>query len=174
MNILRQADKAWHSVKLGTGSSSIGRAGCLLTCLAQASCNVGKQLTPPELNTLGLAASAFRGSNAIVRALAACAGFDADPARRVNAVQGVKAMRDALDAALATGQALVGVTHDDDPATDHWILASKRNAFGFECSDPATGQWVMLGANLECETVWAGARKHYRSTSVVPLVLRTG
>lgn len=49
--IYSQRDQHWAAITLGTGNTTIGQEGCLMTCAAQMLTECGKVVNPLDLNT---------------------------------------------------------------------------------------------------------------------------
>lgn len=142
MTYLRQGDPRWSAFKLGTGTSTIGASGCLITCLCEAARRFGTDpvLDPGELNRRGKLANAFRGSSAIIPTLAPCAGLEAPRAWRVMNADGDGALRAAIVGALESDRlAILHVNHDADEAGDHFVLGLKLEGDVVRFADPSSG-----------------------------------
>ena len=176
MKAFLQADPLWSKKKLGHGSATIGRAGCLLCAIAQAACIAGKPTNPNLLNQLGQQTpGCFAGSNTVIPALAKAAGLVADTSRRVNAVQGADALKAALTSAISAGElALLHVDHGGSDAGDHWILAIEAADGGYLCTDSATGGTVVIGPDLDGVTRWGKVDKRYHVRAVFPFTAASG
>lgn len=60
MKLYSQRDSQWASIKLGKSESTIGEAGCLITCIGMAS-----DLTPKEVNTRLLSVDGYTNGNLV-------------------------------------------------------------------------------------------------------------
>lgn len=191
---LRQADAAWTKDQLGIGSSTIGRAGCLLTSLCIAAQQVrdgvdDAPILPDHANNLARNAGAFVGSGLIVEKAAPLFGFSAP---RIDRVDGDKARLRAclkdLFGVPGGHMALLHVDRDEgaangDPEADHWILGLRgemvdvydepmlpRVSWDIVCADPATGEECRINVDtLQGTTTWGVAKKLFQVRSVQPL-----
>lgn len=172
---LRQGAPQWKDQLLGMGPSTIGRSGCLLTAITQASrVLAGGELLPPTLNDWGRAGGGFSGSRAIIHKLAELAALQAPPAMRTGG--STEQLRLALLSALRMKWlALLHVDHDSalvhgDPEGDHWILALREVPEWVLCADPATGQQVAIRLDsLTGASSWASGIRKYSVRTVVPI-----
>ncbi len=180
MTVLWQGDKRWGKTKLGEGGSTIGKAGCLLTCLAQAlrHMHLDDDATPATVQDHALQAGGrpFRGPSAIIADVAIANGLLV--AGRVNEAEGQSALRDAIAGAVELGHvALMHVDHDEerggDHDADHWVLATDvvRGDEGDDdvvvYTDSATADEGTLSLRtLTGVAVWAGAPRTYRVRAV--------
>lgn len=179
MKALGQGDKRWSKTKLGEGGSTIGVAGCLVTCIAQAlrEFAVDTEATPLTVQAKALAwpVRAFRGAAAVIAEVAAANGLRV--AERVNEVEGQVMLAGVLASALKVGKlALLHVDHDVDRGgdvdADHWVLAVEwREVEGGDpvilYRDPATGDdGTLSGRTLTGPTVWGTKPRIYRVRAV--------
>lgn len=125
MSVLRQSDPRWTGHKLGVGSSTFGRAGCLLFCLDNARARIrGLANDPVELNQLGVDHDCFDGSSAFTERLAGVGGMVCGPRFE----SPVDVMAKAIVSYLASGRLILAhVDHDStlpkgDAEADHWVL----------------------------------------------------
>jgi hypothetical protein len=161
---LRQGDARWRSEILGDSqATTIGQAGCLLVCLAEARLRLLKvDADPVGLNTLGRLHRCFSGAGAIVDKLAKQAGL----ACGVRIAGDLEVMRAVIvQALLASGAVLLHVDHDSkrpggDVAADHWVLGISLGPDGrIAFCDPATGAIGHLGlASLSAPSGWRDKR----------------
>ncbi len=164
MTVLRQADARWTAHKLGVGSSTFGRAGCLLFCLDNARARIkGVPLDPVGLNQLGVEHDCFDGSGAFIERLAAQAGLVAGPRFE----QSVDVMAKALVGYLASGRLILGhVDHDStkpkgDPEADHWVLIHLLAGQTFIYDDPAFGaQGGLVMSSLTAPSAYRDGRPY--------------
>ena len=164
---LRQADPRWSKAILGFGPGTIGRYGCVLTCLCQAAAFLrGMELLPPHLNAMGQGKQAFKGELIIWSAIQGPAGLDIKSI--VSGADVGPAIRSAL---VAKGCCLLHVDHKNDERGDHWILAHSLSDVGdFICSDPATGDDVVISKDtLRGATTWVNEPKVYTVRAARPV-----
>lgn len=163
--LIRQGDSKWKHDRLGDGTSTIGRAGCLLCCLTEAANRLGTiaHRDPRDVNVLGRTAGAFSGSNALTEKLGRCVGLQVDP--RIDGPADV--LSKIVQAKLAMHKLLLlHVDHDStkakgDPEADHWVLAIEQNGNSIVYVDPATGALGMLSAaSLFGESGWSDKRPY--------------
>ena len=173
MRALWQGDKRWGKAKLGEGGSTFGKAGCVVTCLAQAMRQMGvdNEATPLTVQAKAFAAGGepFRGPNAITGVVAAANGMVC--ADRVSEVEGAAAMQLAIGEALVDGTALLHVDHDQDrggtPEADHWVLAVRLDGDDVVYLDPATADEGRLQLRtLTGPSLWDGVPRVYRVRGV--------
>lgn len=159
---LRQGDARWRSEILGdSAATTIGQAGCLLVCLAEARARLLKvDGDPVGLNTSGRLHRCFSGAAAITDKLAKVAGLACGP--RIDG--DLEVMRDCIVEALLRGSSavLLHVDHNQKDGGDHWVLAPPGGlgADGrIAYCDPATGKLGHLGlASLSAPSGWRDAR----------------
>lgn len=152
------------SHQLGTGSSTFGKAGCLLYCLDNARHRLtGHSLDPVGLNALGVAGDCFDGSNAYTEKLAKVAGLKCGP--RVDKSVGL--MSSMINAYLASGRLILGhVDHDStkpkgDPEADHFILIHTHAGLTYVYDDSATGQMGgLVVGTLTAPSAWRDHRPY--------------
>ena len=170
-----QGDPRWGKRFLGNSSTTIGRAGCLLTTLVMASNTLlGDDLTPDAGNVLVTDAGGFSGANLILEKAAAAFGLrapDKDRIRKGSVVQ----MRAKIDDALRRGGfAIVHVDKDDNDVTktgDHFVLIHSKSANGvYAAADSAPGKDTMIdAATLTGTAMWDKTPKHYTIVGVAPV-----
>lgn len=166
----KQADPRWSAAVLGFGPSTIGRAGCLLTCLCEAARMLrGVEMPPPLLNAAGIDRKAFLHSMALTKELGALAGLVVGDKQTGD----VPTMRGAIAESLRSGGlSIAHVDHTGDAFGDHFVLIvdDGHDASGFRrmrYADPATGRDAEIdGLNLEGATTWGARIKTYRVRSV--------
>ncbi len=174
MNFVQGA-RAWRTLLVGVGRSTMHQAGCLVCCVAEAAVRQGTAPTmdPPTLNALGVTASAFVGSNAVVPLLAPCAGLQAPRDRRAVRANGDDEIRKAIRRALGEGWGVIlHVNHDDDPDGDHFLygfaFAPSAGQELVSYADPATGKEGTISLDtLEGAATWG--RSTYRVVGAVPI-----
>ena len=156
---LRQGDARWRSEILGDSpATTIGQAGCLLICLAEARARLLKaEADPVGLNTSGRLHRCFSGAGAIVDKLAKVAGLACGP-RIAGDLEVMRAV--IVQALLASGAVLLHVDHDQKGGGDHWVLGVGLGPDGrIAYTDPATGKIGHLGlASLSAPSGWRDAR----------------
>lgn len=166
----RQADPRWSADVLGFGPATIGKAGCMLTVLCEASRELRDVETlPPLLNRAGINRRAFVHSSALTQQLGEIAGLKVGE----KIVGDASLLRGHIGEALRNGgRVILHVDHTGDMTGDHFVLAlrEERDASGFRrlvYADPATGrEGQMDGVNLEGVTTWGARVKTYRVRSV--------
>ena len=176
---LWQADPRWSTLMLGHGPARIGRAGCLLTILTEAARILAGRhgLLPPHANeqlrqTPGAFVAAgtdIRGDSLVVEVAARALGMESPQSERVDGDN--EALREAIEAALLRGLAILHVNHDDDISGDHFILANGRGEGGtVEALDPALARTVVLSwPELTADVHWNKKPKHYTVVAVRPI-----
>jgi len=180
--VLFQNDKRWGSMLLGEGPSTIGKGGCLLTCLTMAARELGTHpgVIPPHVNQRLVAAGAFDGDLLRVHDAAEALGLVAPLFERVSLDDDQKpAEREDLAAALSlamkAGLAILHVDHDSakargDAQGDHFVLAVKLEKGDVLCLDPAVGRVVLGYPELDGLAVWKpGDIRTYRVRAVRPI-----
>lgn len=188
---LWQADFRWGGIKCGGGPSTLGRGGCLVTCLTEAARLLTGRTTllPPHVNNACIRAKAFDwqrnkagdpilnqesgkkilGDNLILDAAAKLYGLECPLSERVVVPLGEdrKPLVDSLTEMLRRGYAIVHVDHDSttpggDLAPDHFILATGIDGHGVVCADPALARSVDLYMpNLDNPTLLWGKIKKH-------------
>ena len=184
--LLRQADHRWAAKQLGKGTFTIGRAGCLLTCLTMAANRLClSDLTPVDADVLCTTAGAFNGSLLVVSKAAEVLGLSAPEAARVRAKPGDPHITNTIrDVLRQDGLAIIHVDHDSTkptgaPEGDHFVLAFRlvKPDIGpehYECADPAPGTVVWLDtAKCEGTSKWGKQFKQYKATGVIPVWRKT-
>lgn len=157
-----QRDERWSGERLGFGPRTIGRWGCLLTCMAMSLGRFGEQATPAELNarlrmlTVG---SGFTGDSVMFAALPAAFpqiafGGNMAPSADTGArfVTGVEepGLLNHIDAHLAAGGIVIlqvdvsAVTPYIPDADQHWVLAVARRGDDYDILDPLDGRLASL------------------------------
>lgn len=186
MTVLWQGDKRWGKAKLGEGGSTIGKAGCLITCLAQAQRFLGidANATPLTVQERAFAAGGrpFVGAGAVVDAVAIANGLVSGA--RVNEVEGQAKLRTTIEEAIARGHVvLLHVDHDVDRGgdwdADHWVLGTSIVRGGVDAAlgknfddavvyaDPATAAESALSLRtLTGATRWGDKPRTYRVRGV--------
>lgn len=171
--VLWQNSPQWGSLKLGMGASTIGRGGCLLTCLTEAARLLAGRpgLLPPHANEICKGAKAFQASLLILEPAAKALGLECPASERVDGKPGDSHLNDALLTALERGFAVIHVDHDGLDGGDHFILATGKSDGGnIVCRDPALATLVALQwPSLEAAVRWGQKPKTYRVVSVRPL-----
>lgn len=165
---LRQADKRWSSLALGLGPSTIGRAGCLLCCLCEATKILrGTDMLPPHLNQAGRIASAFIGSGAKTSELGRAAGLDVRQRVDGGNLVLLATIRTTIN---SRGCCLLHVDKSGDGAGDHWILAHAIDGDSIICSDSAVGMDVSIPCDtLSASVMWGKEQKTYGVRGVRPV-----
>src|SRR5574337_675712 len=171
---LWQNAKPWGSQKLGNGSSTIGGAGCVLTCLCEAARLFGTKplLTPDEANEdLKDVDGAFLGSELVLAKAAPVYGLECPTGGWVQAEPGHQSLKDAFEQHLVDGvAAFVRVDIDGDGKGDHTILAVGRRDGAIDCLDPALAQHVYLSwPSLEVGVRWGKRDLTYRVVGFRPV-----
>lgn len=176
---LYQADGRWSSIRLGGGPSTIGRGGCLLTCLTMAARILGTRpgLIPPHANKAFQDAKAFDGDLLRIHDAAPVLGLLAPLSERVVGHPGDTQIKDCVRDALGVdGLAIMHVDHDatrigGDASGDHFILARLIQGGAFlVCLDPAVGRVSLTWPELEGVAVWGkNDRRVYRVVGVRPI-----
>jgi hypothetical protein len=134
---LSQTDPRWKDKPLGTdNSSTIGKYGCLLTCMTMVANGYGFQETPDTLNEKMKSMRGFQGAMVIPGALPA-----ALPGMRYKKYQPCEnypAPMDEINATLVTGKPVI-VMVDYSPAVgvqNHWIVLVDRKGSDYVIQDP--------------------------------------
>jgi hypothetical protein len=134
---LYQNDSRWENDVLGFGSSeTIGKLGCLLTCLAMVGNHFGGNETPASLNSKLKQNDGFQGP--WVRAYKISSVFPNVNYQQRLKSDGQPAPIDTIDAALAAGSLPV-VRVDYSPAAgiqSHWIILHKKQGEDYLIWDP--------------------------------------
>ena len=115
-----QRDNRWRAAKLGTGSLTIGQAGCLLTCASSVLSAFGTDLKPFALNAELIARQGFYQGNLLI--FAALRAWDAAPTSIVDCRK-VPAPIDLITAARGKGDQVI-VMVDFGPGGEvqpHWV-----------------------------------------------------
>ncbi len=133
---LSQTDPAWKNKKLGNDTITIGKFGCLLTCMAMVANSYGFKETPDTLNDKMKAAGGFQGALVI-------------PAAMPNALPGIiyrnfiqcrdqPAPVAEIDASLAASKPVI-IEVDYSPAQglqNHWVVLYAKQADDYLIRDP--------------------------------------
>lgn len=172
MRVLWQGDPRWGKALLGDGTSTIGKAGCVLTSLVEAARRIGGRpdMSIPMLNELATNAGVFSGSELVVAEAAQLVGLDAGP--RIDAAPGDQRLRAAIEHALSRpdGGAIVRVDHNGDGKGDHTIFAygwHEGPPKAIKCTDSAPAKVITLSWPALTATVqWGKVAKHYRVVRV--------
>lgn len=169
MNIYRQADTRWKSYWLGTSrSTTIGRSGCLLTCLAMAKEMVlGGSLPPGEANVIlkKTPGAFYKDSLLVIEKAAPALGLVVVERRKPPAL-----LKELVDEALDCGGApLLRVDHDGviHDARYHYVLITKRTDDGYGAADPAPGDLIPIDNTLHGKSDWGSSIKSYTPLEVV-------
>lgn len=175
---LYQADNRWSQITLGAGPSTIGRGGCLLTCLSMAARILGTRpsLIPPHANKAFQDASVYDGDRLRIHDAAPVLGLLAPLSERVASSPGDAHIKDAIrDAFGADGLAILHVDYDGnkpggDVGGDHFILAVEKQPSAIICYDPAVGRVSLSWPLLEGLAVWSKTdRRLYCVVGVRPI-----
>lgn len=158
---LRQRD---FPQQLGTGTSTIAKAGCLLLCIDNAAHRlIGSPRDPVALNARGVAHDCFDGSSAFTERLAAQAGLVCGP--RVE--QSIDVMSKLIASYLASGRlVLAHVDHDStlpkgDPEADHWVLIHAHAGLTYIYDDSAPGEMGgLVTTTLSAPSAWRDRRPY--------------
>jgi hypothetical protein len=134
---LSQADPRWKDKLLGTdNSSTIGKYGCLLTCLTMVSNGFGYQVTPDALNDMMKTVGGFQGPMIIPGALpTALPGI---LYKKYLPCENYPAPMDEIDATLAAGKPVI-IMVDYSPAAglqNHWIVLLDKKGNDYVIQDP--------------------------------------
>lgn len=172
MNVYKQSDPRWRSHWLGTShTTTLGRSGCLLTCLAMAKEMVlGGSLPPGEANVVlkKTPGAFFKGSLLVLDKAAPAVGLTVverrkgdDPARLVELVE----------EALHVGAApLLKVDHDgvrEDSRFHYVLIVKRRPEGGYHAADPAPGALIDIDERLCGTSDWGSRIKSYTPLEVV-------
>jgi len=133
---LSQQDPRWKGKNLGQEQITIGKFGCLLTCMAMVANRYGADETPASLNDKMLAAGGFMGALLIPSVMP----------RAVPQVRFVKYIPCAdqpapmaeIDATLVAGKPLI-VEVDYSPAAglqNHWVVIYEKKGEDYLIRDP--------------------------------------
>lgn len=170
---LRQADPRWGSKLLGQSTSTtIARAGCLLTTLTMAHNAFYKaSLTPDAANERILRAGGFQGPNLLQGSNkpAQALGMVTPPeAKKLKGVDYAALAQTVTEVLSRGGIPVIHVTHDGDLTGDHFLMITKRNPDGsFTAVDPAgAADVIALNANLQnTRYVTLSVRAYYKADS---------
>lgn len=134
---LSQTDPRWKNTKLGNDQTvTIGKYGCLLTCMTMVSNVFGADETPATLNSKMRAVNGFQGALIIPSLLPS-----AVPGMRHKKYQPCEdypAPVDEIDATLAIGKPVI-VKVDYSPSAgiqDHWIVLLDKKGNDYIIQDP--------------------------------------
>lgn len=120
--IYSQRDPSWSSIGLGTGQSTIGQDGCLMTCAAQMLTECGSVMNPAALNVWLKANGGFVQGDHFV--FASIDRLNVVKFRTLGACVNVPAPMQMLEAAITAG-AYVIVQVDFIPGgsiQQHWVM----------------------------------------------------
>jgi hypothetical protein len=139
-----QRDARWAGQTLGTGAPSIGQAGCLLSAVASALCDMGISTDPGRLNAWLTAFNGYYAGNELV--WAKLAGLGVQTVELIECPDPFPAPVDKLRAYLEQGAAVV-IEIDAQPGVSglqqHWLRLLSVDADGKDADvvDP----WQMPG-----------------------------
>lgn len=120
--IYSQRDPQWASLTLGTGATTIGQEGCLMTCAAQMLTECGTIMRPDALNSWLKSNSGFTQGNHFI--FASIDKLNAVKFRMLGNCVNVPAPMSALEAAIKSGAYII-VQVDFVPGgsiQQHWVL----------------------------------------------------
>ena len=178
MRFFWQGDARWRHDLLGLGSSTMGKAGCLVTSLTLAAHWLGvktPEFTPGDANQLlKKHVNCWNGSNLIMSLAAKPLGLSCPADKRLKAPFGDPGLKKLLEETLKDGDAaIIHVSTDGDPKDggEHFILAYQLTEAGeVLCADPALGASVSLPLQkLEAKVMWRENQKLYQVVSVAPV-----
>lgn len=172
-----QGSSAWGSDLVGNGSSSMAKAGCLVTSMTAIAFfldTVGATMNPGVANALMKdIPGSFIGSNMKMHVAAKALNLQAPTAERTYGPWGDPAHRNALVKAIENGEcAIVHVSTDGDPKDggEHFIAAYAIADGQVLCSDPALGRSVTIPLSTMATVVmWRDKPKQYQIVSVAPV-----
>ena len=134
---LSQTDPRWKDTLLGNdNTATIGRYGCLLTCMTMVGNGFGFQETPDSLNSKMKSVGGFQGALIVPGALPS-----ALPGIRFQKYQpcaNYPAPMDEIDASLAAGKPII-VMVDYSPAAglqNHWVVLLDKQGSDYVIQDP--------------------------------------
>lgn len=169
IDLLSQQDPRWSSKLLGTSPSfTIGKYGCLLTCLAMVANGLGESESPDTLNAKMVAVNGFEGANIICPKIG-----DALPKIYLKnriPCQNVPAPIDEIDANLAIGKPVI-VQVDSSPSAGvqtHWVVITGKVGSDYAIADPwpyptdtsqvlLTQRYGGTAAQTILDTIWIDA-----------------
>jgi hypothetical protein len=175
VDILKQKDPLWAKVKLGKTTLTVGAAGCLATCYAQAlrALGIDETATPATVVAACVTANGFLRAGIVQPVLSKALGIHADDV--VTAVQTAQVMRAVIVKGLERGVVILHVDHDHDRAGgdddgDHFVLATRIEGDRIYYCDPATGSecWLDL-RTMSGMAEWGDPRRRYEVRSARPL-----
>ena len=134
---LSQTDPRWKDKLLGTdNTATIGKYGCLLTCMTVIANGYGFQETPDSLNNKMKSVGGFQGAMVIPGALpTALPGIHY---KKYQPCDNYPAPMDEIDATLAVGKPVI-VMVDYSPAAglqNHWIVLIDKKDSDYVIRDP--------------------------------------
>ena len=178
---LRQADPRWSHTAIG--DSTVGRIGCLATCLTMAHNAIyGDALGVHDAGSIITEPGGFNGNLTLVPGAAKALGLDATEKERIRGTRKTVPLDAGWKARLAIdggGLCIVHVDHGGGPEGDHFILG-----FGVDdgiqgdhieddmilCADPAPGTVVRLAeSGLSGTSLWKNLTKHYVGVGIIPV-----
>jgi hypothetical protein len=161
---LVQNSDAWGRMRLGTGGSTIGGGGCLLTALTMAvNALKGLSMTPPQVNDVGVAAGAFGSNSSEMNPAVLAQALGLHIVERIrNEPTHVPDMIRVVDEALAAGGlAVVHVDYTEDARGDHFVLVNGKTGSGYTAVDPVSGKTISLNDGLRGPSKWGSTTKNY-------------
>lgn len=134
---LSQTDPRWKNELLGTdNTATIGRYGCLLTCMSMVANGFGFQETPDTLNNKMKSVGGFQGALVIPGALpTALPGI---LYKKYQPCSNYPAPMDEIDASLIAGKPVI-IMVDYSPAPgiqNHWIILLSKEGNDYVIQDP--------------------------------------
>lgn len=160
----------------GFGTSSLHKAGCLVTSLHILSryMNTSELADPGEANkAMKKVPGAFLGSDLVMAKGAAAVGLEAPADERLKLAFGDRRLSQLLEKTLEAGDAaIIHVSTDGDPKDggEHFIAAYALTDTDILCADPALGTSVAIPRKtLEKTVLWNGKPKLYQVVSVAPI-----
>lgn len=148
--LFSQRDSKWASKKLGTGTITIGTAGCLLTCLAMVAKYYGKDTDPDRMNQSLIGVNGFAQQNLYIWGSINKVYGDISEPKRVPTPNPLTSAQFAeIDAELAAGRPVI-IEVDFVPSTAsvdmHFVVLTGKDSNGnYIVADPWYGD---SGANL--------------------------
>lgn len=172
-----QGDKRYRADLVGHGTSTMWKAGCLVTALHIAALYYGTvdaDSLPGDTNQLLKGTfGVFDGSNLYLHKAAPLVGLRADLKDRLVLPYGDPRLSALLEKTLKAGDlAIIHVSTDGDPKNggEHFILAYGMTDTDILCADPALATSVALPrATLAKVMAWGTKKKPYQVVSVRPL-----
>ena len=164
--IYGQRDERWASERLGNGETTIGRYGCVITCLAMAaSAETGVEITPLDMNArLAAVDGGFVGpnKNLVVWGKIPAAVPELEFVELIDC-QEQPAPVDEINAMLAEGGYVLAQV-DFQPGGEmdqHWALVTGLADDGYWIYDPWAGRRLQLPPAY-CRVGWDAARAIFR------------